>query len=69
MIDLMNRSLLSGFMALETGRAIGMTLLSQFGPLRRAVMQYGLAPSAGLPPVMRPPHSAGDIAAAPSLPT
>ncbi len=54
-IDLMNRSLLSGFMALETGRAAGMTLLSQFGPLRRAVMQYGLAPSAGLPRVMRPP--------------
>jgi 2-octaprenyl-6-methoxyphenol hydroxylase len=55
-IDLMNRSLLSGFMALETGRAAGMTLLSQFGPLRRAVMQYGLAPSSGLPRVMRPPQ-------------
>ncbi len=53
-IDLMNRSLLSGFMALETGRAAGMTLLSQFGPLRRAVMQYGLAPTSGLPRVMRP---------------
>ena len=55
-IDLMNRSLLSGFMALETGRAAGMTLLSQFGPLRRAVMQYGLAPSSGLPRVMRQPQ-------------
>jgi 2-octaprenyl-6-methoxyphenol hydroxylase len=55
-IDLMNRSLLSGFMAMETGRAAGMTLLSQFGPLRRAVMQYGLAPSSGLPRVMRPPQ-------------
>lgn len=53
-IDLMNRSLLSGFLALETGRAMGMTLLSQFGPLRRAVMQYGLAPSSNLPRVMRP---------------
>lgn len=52
-IDMMNRSLLSGFMALETGRAAGITLLSQFGPLRRAVMQYGLAPSSGLPRVMR----------------
>ena len=55
-IDLMNRSLLSGFMALETGRAAGMSLLSQFGPLRRAVMQYGLAPSSNLPRVMRPPQ-------------
>jgi 2-octaprenyl-6-methoxyphenol hydroxylase len=54
-IDLMNRSLLSGFMALETGRAAGITLLSQFGPLRRAAMSYGLAPSASLPRVMRKP--------------
>ncbi len=55
-IDLMNRSLLSGFMAMETGRAAGLMLLSQFGPLRRAVMKYGLAPSAGLPRTMRPPQ-------------
>lgn len=53
-IDLMNRSLLSGFMALETGRAMGMNLLAQFGPIRRAVMAYGLAPSSNLPRVMRP---------------
>ncbi len=52
-IDLMNRSLLSGFMALETGRALGVSLIAQFGPLRRAAMQYGLAPSSGLPRVMR----------------
>ena len=52
-IDLMNRSLLSGFLALEAGRAIGLGLLAQFGPLRRAVMQYGLAPASGLPRAMR----------------
>lgn len=62
-IDLMNRSLLSGFLALETGRAAGLALLSQFGPLRRAVMQYGLAPSAGLPRVMRAPQSADHVGA------
>lgn len=55
-IDLMNRSLLSGFMALETGRALGLSLLAQFGPLRRSVMQYGLAPSSSLPRAMRPPQ-------------
>lgn len=55
-IDMMNRSLLSGFMVLEAGRAAGMGLLRQFGPLRRAAMQYGLAPSSGLPRVMRPPQ-------------
>ncbi len=52
-IDLMNRSLLSGYLALEGGRALGLSLISQFGPLRRAVMKYGLAPSFGLPRVMR----------------
>ncbi len=52
-IDLMNRSLLSGYLALEGGRALGLELLSRFGPLRRAVMAYGLAPPAGLPRVMR----------------
>jgi len=53
-IDLMNRSLLSGHILMESGRAIGLNLISQFGPLRRAVMGYGLAPSSGLPRVMRP---------------
>ena len=52
-IDMMNRSLLSGFVALEAGRAAGISLLQQFGPLRRAAMQYGLAPSSSLPRAMR----------------
>jgi 2-octaprenyl-6-methoxyphenol hydroxylase len=46
-IDIMNRSLLSGFLPLEAGRAAGLTLLSQFGPLRRAAMRYGLATNSG----------------------
>jgi len=54
-IDLMNRSLLSGQLILEGGRAAALTLIAQFGPLRRAVMGYGLAPSSGLPRSMRPP--------------
>jgi 2-octaprenyl-6-methoxyphenol hydroxylase len=53
-IDLMNRSLLSGYFLLESGRAMSLSLLAQFGPLRRAVMAYGLAPSSGLPRCMRP---------------
>ena len=52
-IDLMNRSLLSGYLALEGGRALGLHMLAQFGPIRRAVMQYGLAGSANLPRIMR----------------
>lgn len=46
-IDLMNRSLLSGFLPLEAGRSAGIALLAGFAPLRRAAMQYGLAVSRG----------------------
>jgi 2-octaprenyl-6-methoxyphenol hydroxylase len=46
-IDLMNRSLLSGFLPLEAGRSAGISLLASFAPLRRAAMQYGLASSRG----------------------
>jgi 2-octaprenyl-6-methoxyphenol hydroxylase len=55
-IDMMNRSLLSGLFVLEAGRAAGISLLQQFGPLRRAAMQYGLAPSSSLPRTMRVNH-------------
>ena len=53
-VDLMNRSLLSGSFLLETGRAASLSLLLRFGPLRRAVMQQGLAPASGLPRIMQP---------------
>lgn len=43
-IHLMNRSLLAGFMPLESGRAIGLGVLANFGPLRRFVMRQGLGP-------------------------
>lgn len=46
-VDLMNRSLLSGFLPLEAGRSAGISLLASFAPLRRAAMQYGLASSRG----------------------
>lgn len=52
-IDLMNRSLLSGFFVLESGRAASLALISAFAPLRRYVMQQGLAPVSGLPRIMR----------------
>ena len=53
-IDLMNRSLLSGYVALEGGRAAGLSLIAGFAPLRRFVMQRGLAPVEGIPRMMRP---------------
>ena len=44
-IDVANRSLLSGFVGMQSLRAMGMHLLGSFGPLRRLAMREGLAPS------------------------
>jgi 2-octaprenyl-6-methoxyphenol hydroxylase len=41
-IDLMNRSLLSGYLPMEAGRAAGLTALASFAPLRRFAMSMGL---------------------------
>ena len=40
-----NRSLLNGFLGLQSLRAAGMHLLGSFGPLRRLAMREGLAPT------------------------
>lgn len=45
-IDLMNRSLLSGYLAMDAGRAAGLAALASFGPLRRFAMTIGLGASA-----------------------
>lgn len=52
-IDLMNRSLLSGYLAFDASRAAGLSLVARFGPLRRLVMRRGLSPTSGLPYAMR----------------
>jgi 2-octaprenyl-6-methoxyphenol hydroxylase len=44
-IDLANRSLLSGFLPMQSLRAAGVHLIGSIGPLRRLVMREGLAPS------------------------
>jgi 2-octaprenyl-6-methoxyphenol hydroxylase len=52
-IDLLNRSLLSDFLPMQGARGLGLYLLDQIGPLRRAVMREGVAPAAGQPRRMR----------------
>jgi 2-octaprenyl-6-methoxyphenol hydroxylase len=52
-VDLLNRSLLSGFLPLQGARGLGLFLLQQIGPLRRAVMREGVAPAAAQPRLMR----------------
>lgn len=55
-VDLLNRSLISGFLPLQTARGIGLHILRAAGPLRRFLMREGLSPQVGLPRLMRPQH-------------
>jgi 2-octaprenyl-6-methoxyphenol hydroxylase len=44
-IDWANRSLLSGFLPVQSLRAAGLQLIGSVGPIRRLAMREGLAPS------------------------
>jgi 2-octaprenyl-6-methoxyphenol hydroxylase len=52
-VDWLNRSLLSGFLPLQGARGLGLFLMEQIGPLRRAVMREGVTPMASQPSLMR----------------
>src|SRR5580704_1459096 len=52
-VDLLNRSLLTDFLPAQGLRGLGLYLLGHVGPLRRAVMREGVAPSGVLPALMR----------------
>lgn len=52
-VDLLNRSLLTDFLPVQSARGFGLYLLDRIGPLRRAVMREGVAPAGDLPQLMR----------------
>jgi len=52
-VDVLNRSLLADFLPAHGLRGLGLYLLDRIGPLRRAVMREGVAPSAFEPRLMR----------------
>jgi 2-octaprenyl-6-methoxyphenol hydroxylase len=52
-IDLLNRTLLTDFLPVQSARGLGLYMLDRIGPLRRAVMREGLAPAAAQPRLMR----------------
>lgn len=62
-VDLLNRSLVSGFLPFQAARGLGLHLLNRLGPLRRLVMRQGIAPTTDLPALMHKrsaePNSAG----------
>jgi 2-octaprenyl-6-methoxyphenol hydroxylase len=52
-VDALNRSLLSPFLPVQALRGAGLWLMDRVGPLRRAFMREGLAPSMAEPRLMR----------------
>jgi 2-octaprenyl-6-methoxyphenol hydroxylase len=52
-IDVLNRSLLSDLLPIQGLRGLGLYALDRIGPLRRAVMREGIAPSAATPFLMQ----------------
>ena len=52
-VDLLNRSLLTDFLPVQSLRGFGLYLIDQIGPLRRALMREGIAPSGAAPRLMR----------------
>jgi 2-octaprenyl-6-methoxyphenol hydroxylase len=52
-VDLLNRSLLTGFLPVQSVRGLSLFLVDRVGSLRRAVMREGVAPRAAQPRLMR----------------
>ena len=52
-VDLLNRTLLTDFLPVQSARGVGLYLVDRIGPLRRAVLREGVAPAASQPRLMR----------------
>lgn len=50
----MNQALLSELLPVQAARGVALHTIKAFGPLRRHLMQLGMAPTAELPEIMRP---------------
>jgi 2-octaprenyl-6-methoxyphenol hydroxylase len=56
-VDLLNRSLISGFLPMHLARGAGLHLLNVFPALRQLVMREGMQPSFAVPRLMQPRQS------------
>ena len=52
-VDLLNRTLLTDFLPVQTGRSLGLYLAGRIGPLRRFMMREGIAPTFSSPKLAR----------------
>jgi 2-octaprenyl-6-methoxyphenol hydroxylase len=46
-VDMLNRSLLTGFLPVQFARAVGLGMLAAIPPLRNIAMREGMAPGSG----------------------
>lgn len=53
-VDLLNRSLLSGFLPVQAFRSMTFGFINNFSPLRRFLMRQGMQPDFALPSLMKP---------------
>jgi 2-octaprenyl-6-methoxyphenol hydroxylase len=60
-IDLLNRSLISGFLPVQLLRGLGLHALNTVTPLRRLAIREGLSPSFVTPKLMRAPEASGAV--------
>ncbi len=52
-VDMLNQSLLTGFLPAHGARGLSLYLVDRIGPLRRALMREGVTPAASQPRLMR----------------
>ncbi|MBO6508450.1 MAG: UbiH/UbiF family hydroxylase [Roseibium sp.] len=53
-VDVLNRSLLTGFLPVQIARSLSMYLAGKLGPVRRFLMHEGMTPGSGFRPKNRP---------------
>lgn len=52
-VDLLNRSLLTGFLPVQAARSAGLYLAGKVGPVRRMLMREGMTPGSAFRPVLK----------------
>jgi len=59
-VDMLNRSLLTGFLPVQIARAVGLGMLAAIPPLRNIAMREGMAPGAGFKSLLSRPFRERD---------
>jgi 2-octaprenyl-6-methoxyphenol hydroxylase len=60
-VDMLNRSLLSGFLPMDALRGFGLMAIANIRPLRKMIMREGVAPRGTPPRLMRVQNTANRL--------